>query len=112
MANKSFVMEKGVSDFHQMTHCIPSHLPKLGPTIIKYKDHMSSWNGKFQSQINKGCEKFYNALELGCYLNICKAAFKETVLQKQKFTRGGIAFLLIKLFSRLLWNEPINQTKI
>ena len=42
MANKSFVMEKGVSDFHQMTHCIPSHLPKLGPTIIKYKDHMSS----------------------------------------------------------------------
>ena len=50
----SYVIETGLSNFHKMNVIVLlSHLPKLGPQIIKCRGYKNFSNEKFQSQIKK-----------------------------------------------------------
>ena len=61
----SRVIETGLSDFNKMTVTVlRSHLSKLGPQIIIYGYYKNFCNEKFQSQVNKVCEKFQEPLLL------------------------------------------------
>ena len=66
-----------------------SHLSKLGPQIIIYRDYKNFSNEKFQPQMYKMCEKFQNIFELDSFLNIRNTAFYETAPLKQKYTSAN-----------------------
>ena len=86
----SCVIETGLHDFHKMTVTeMRSHLLKVGPQIIKYRDYKNFSYENFRSQINKECEKFQSTLEIDPFLDycsICNIALNETAALKRKYT--------------------------
>ena len=49
----SCVVETGLTGLHKMTATVlPTHVPKLGPQRMKYRDYNNFSKQKFRSQIN------------------------------------------------------------
>ena len=99
----SCVIETGLYDFHKRTVTVlPSHLPKLGLQIIKYRcrDYKHFSNEKFRSQLNKECEKFQSTLRIDSFLNIF------TLTQRN----GSFETNYVRANDSLFMNKSISKT--
>ena len=84
------VIDTGLSDFHKIfVTYLRSHLNKLEPKIIHYKDWKNFSNVAFRSEfvIENGNLQNYN--DLDSFLAKCKDVLNRTVPIKQKHVRAN-----------------------
>ena len=85
---KSCVIDTRLSDFHKMTVTIlRSHLNKLGPRIIYYRNCKKHSNDAFISELVTENGNLQNCNELDSFLSKCKDVLNRTVPIKQKHVR-------------------------
>ena len=92
--NRSFqnacVIDTGLSDFHKMTVTVlRSHLNKLGPKIIHYRDYKNFSNDAFRSELAIENGNLQNFNELDSLLAKCKNVLNRTTPLKQKHVRAN-----------------------
>ena len=75
---------------------------------MKYREYKNFSNEKFQSQINKECEKFQNSLEPDSFLNICNTSLNEKAPLKQKYARANNS----PFMSKTILKAIMKQTKL
>ena len=90
--NRSFPnsCDRGLSDFHKMTVTVlRSHLNKLGPKIIHYRDYKNFSSDAFRSElvIENGNRQNFN--DIDSLLAKCKNVLNRTTPLKQKHVRAN-----------------------
>ena len=85
---KSCVIDTRLSELHKMTATIlRSHLNKLGPRIIYYRNCKKHSNDAFTSELVTKNGNLQNCNELDSFLSKCKDVLNRTVPIKQKHVR-------------------------
>ena len=106
--NRSFqnscVIDTGLSDFHKMTVTVlRSHLNKLGPKIIHYRDYKSFSNDVFRSELVIKNENLKNFHDLDSILAKCKNILNRMTSLKQKHVRANnIPFINKTIFKTVM----------
>ena len=105
--NRSFqfscVIDTGLSDFHKITVTVlRSHLNKLGPKIIYYRNYKNFSNDGFRPElvIENGNLQIFN--DFDSFLAKCKNVLNRTEPLKQSMLELITVHLLTRLYSRHL----------
>ena len=92
--NRSFqnscVIDTGLYDFHKMTvNVLRSHLNKLGPKIIHYRDYKNLSNDAFRSELDIESGNLQNFNNLDSLLGKFKDILNRKTPLKQKYVRAN-----------------------